>query len=73
MDSRTVHACEATETPTGCMLSWTICGKDVYDDSTYVSRDLDEVSCSVCEKARWEPRASNDPDPVWVPDYKPRD
>jgi len=43
-----VHACEATEIHPGCMLSWTICGKEVHDDATYVSRDLEEVSCPVC-------------------------
>ena len=58
----TVHACEVTEVHPGRMLAWTICGTDVDHRATYVSRDLDEVSCSVCARERWVP-----PDPNAAP------
>jgi hypothetical protein len=66
-----VHTCEATEIHPGCMLTWTLCSKDIYDDAAYVSCDLDEVTCPVCAKERWTPRDPNGPGPAWVPGYKP--
>ena len=55
----TVHACEVTEVHPGCMLAWTICSTDVDHRATYVSRDLDEVSCSVCAMERRVPADPN--------------
>jgi hypothetical protein len=68
-----VHACETSEAHDGLMLSWTICGNDVYDNGAYVSRNMDEVTCPACAKERWSQRHPNGPEPAWIPNYKPQE
>jgi hypothetical protein len=50
---------------------WTLCSKDVPDQTAYVADNFDEVTCPVCAKERWTPRDPNGPEAAWVPDYKP--